>query len=138
MELHQNDCDGLISGFQRNLYYEIVNHFSPEEEKESNVLFSSPYYACRLSLIVGMDINNIKSIFNCSGVVVGILRRSKAESVLMSSLRDIKVIGYPNKYCAISDLKDKRIDAIVLDGHVATYYVKKLSGLKIIDELDKV
>jgi polar amino acid transport system substrate-binding protein len=137
-EFHQNDWDSLISGLQRNLYDVVINGFSPEEGKESNVLFSSPYYACGLSLIVRTNTNNIKSILDCSGVVVGVLRSSKAESVLTNSLKDVKVIGYPNEYCAISDLKDKRIDAILLDGQVATYYVKKLSGLKIIDELDEI
>jgi ABC-type amino acid transport substrate-binding protein len=93
-----------------------INGFSPEEGNESNILFSSPYYACGLSLIVRTNTNNIKPILDCSEVVVGVVRSSKAESILTNSLRDVKVIGYPNEYCAISDLKDKRNDAILLDG----------------------
>ncbi|MDR2778835.1 MAG: ABC transporter substrate-binding protein/permease [Puniceicoccales bacterium] len=137
-EFHQNDWDSLISGLQRGLYDVVINGFSPEEGKESSIIFSDPYYACGLSLIVRADTNKIKSILDCNEAVVGVLRSSKAESTLMSSLKNVKVIGYPNEYCAISDLKDKRVDAILLDGQVAAYYTKKLSGLKIIDEVDEI
>ncbi|MDR1457538.1 MAG: ABC transporter substrate-binding protein/permease [Puniceicoccales bacterium] len=136
-EFHQNDWDSLISGLQRNLYDVVINGFSPEEGKENSAIFSNPYYACGLSLIIRSNTDNIKSILDCSGAIVGVLRSSKAESVLTNSLKDVKIIGYPNEYCAISDLKNKRVDAILLDGQIAAYYTKKLSGLKIIDELDE-
>ncbi|MDR2776608.1 MAG: ABC transporter substrate-binding protein/permease [Puniceicoccales bacterium] len=137
-EFHQNDWDSLISGLQRNLYDVVINGFSPEEGKENSAIFSNPYYACGLSLIIRSNTDSIKSILDCSGAVVGVLRSSKAESILTNSLKDIKVIGYPNEYCAISDLRDKRVDAILLDGQIATYYTKKLSGLKIADEFDEI
>ncbi|MDR1528566.1 MAG: ABC transporter substrate-binding protein/permease [Puniceicoccales bacterium] len=136
-EFHQNDWDSLISGLQRNLYDIVINGFSPEEGKENSAIFSNPYYACGLSLIVRSNTDNIKSILDCSGAIVGVLRSSKAEGILTSSLKNVKVIGYPNEYCAISDLKNKRVDAILLDGQIATYYIRKLSGLKIVDELDE-
>jgi polar amino acid transport system substrate-binding protein len=136
-EFHQNDWDSLISGLQRNLYDVVINGFSSEEGKENSVIFSNPYYACGLSLIVRSNTDNIKSILDCSGAIVGVLRSSKAESILTNSLKNVKVIGYPNEYCAISDLKNKRVDAILLDGQIAAYYTRKLSGLKIIDELDE-
>ncbi|MDR2629192.1 MAG: ABC transporter substrate-binding protein, partial [Puniceicoccales bacterium] len=136
-EFHQNDWDSLISGLQRNLYDVVINGFSPEEGKENSAIFSNPYYACDLSLIVRSNTDNIKSILDCSGAIVGVLRSSKAENILTNSLKDIKVIGYPNEYCAIADLKNKRVDAILLDGQIAAYYTKKLPGLKIIDELDE-
>ncbi|MDR1232679.1 MAG: ABC transporter substrate-binding protein/permease [Puniceicoccales bacterium] len=137
-EFHQNDWDGLISGLQRDLYDVVINGFSPEEGKENSAIFSNPYYACGLSLIVRSNTDTIKSILDCSGAIVGVLRSSKAENILINSLKDVKVIGYPNEYCAISDLKDKRVDAILLDGQNAAYYTRKLSGLKIVDELDEI
>jgi ABC-type amino acid transport substrate-binding protein len=97
----------------------------------------SPYSACSRSLIVRTDISKIKSILDCRGVVVGVLRSSQAETILTNRLQGVKVVGYPNEGCAISDLKDKR-RAIRLDGQIATYSVKKLCDLENIDEFDEI
>ncbi|MDR1595754.1 MAG: ABC transporter substrate-binding protein/permease [Puniceicoccales bacterium] len=132
---YQNDYDVLIPGLQRDLYDVVINGMIPDAVTGDGVLFSEPYYACGLALVVRSDDDKIMSVLDCNGAVVGVLRNAKSEAILVNNLKKIKPTGYPNEYCAISDLKDRRVDAVLLDWQIATYYVGKIGNLKIVDEV---
>ncbi|MDR1401619.1 MAG: ABC transporter substrate-binding protein/permease [Puniceicoccales bacterium] len=134
----QNDWEVLIPGLQRNLYDVVINGIVTSEERSTAVSFSIPYYACPLSLIIRADTEQIKSVLDCNGRSVGILQNSKSEVALTKNLKSVKIVNYPDEYSAIADLKNGRIDAIILDGQIAAYYTKYLPNLKIMDEFEEV
>ncbi|MDR2737982.1 MAG: ABC transporter substrate-binding protein/permease [Puniceicoccales bacterium] len=135
---HQNDWDCLFPGLKRNLYDVIINGIAVDETGLDGVIFSDPYYACKLALIVHAGTSKIKSVLDCNGTVVGVLRNVKTESILVNNLKNVETIGYPNEYCALSDLENGRVDAVLLDGQIASYYVARMKNLKIVDEFEDV
>jgi polar amino acid transport system substrate-binding protein len=130
----QNDFDVLIPGLQRGLYDVVVNGIISNERMKNSVLRSIPYYACGLALVVREDEARIKSVLDCNGATVGILKNAGVGPMLTSNLKSVKVIMYPNEYFALLDLKGGRIDAVVVDWQIAAYYAEQIGNLKIIDE----
>ncbi|MDR1432751.1 MAG: ABC transporter substrate-binding protein/permease [Puniceicoccales bacterium] len=131
----QNDYDVLIPGLQRGLYDVVINGIVTGSGNERNILFSKPYYACGLALVIRSDEEKIQSVLDCNESTVGILRDARSETILTDSLKKVKVVFYPNEYCALSDLNDGRVNAVLLDWQIAAYYVGKIPNLKIIDEI---
>jgi polar amino acid transport system substrate-binding protein len=91
-----------------------------------------------LALVVRENEVRIRSVLDCNGAVVGVLRNVKSEPVLVNNLKTVKTIGYPNEYCALADLENGRIDAVLLDGQIAAYYVARMPHLKIIDKFEDI
>lgn len=133
----QNDWDWLIPGLNRGLYDVIIDGLSSDEAPAGTILFSIPYYTCQLSLVVKDDELNIKSITDCENKRVGTLRSSKASNIL-SKLHNATVAEYPTEYGAFSDLKNDRLDAVLIDYPAALYCGLSLGGLKIVKNFDEI
>ncbi|MDR0679438.1 MAG: ABC transporter substrate-binding protein/permease [Puniceicoccales bacterium] len=134
---YQNDWAWLVPGLDHGLYDAIVEGFFRSEENENAVLFSIPYYTCPLSLIISENDEEIRSIEQCSGKKVGVLCCSRPKWVL-KKYKDIIIFEYPNEYGALADLKNGRVDAVVLDYPAAIYSLMAMDGLKIVNNFDKV
>lgn len=133
----QNDWDWLIPGLTRGLYDVIIDGLSSDEAPSGAILFSIPYYSCQLSLVVRSEENEIKTIADCANRHVGTLRSSKASSIL-NKVPGATTADYPTEYAAFSDLKNDRIDAVLIDYPAALYCGLSLGGLKIVDQMDNI
>lgn len=133
----QNDWDWLIPGLNRGLYDVIIDGLSSDESPSGIIPFSIPYYVCQLSLVIRDDDTGIRSISDCENKRVGTLRSSKASSML-EALPGVSIAEYPTEYAAFSDLKNNRIDAVLIDYPAALYCGLSLGGLKIIENLSKI
>lgn len=133
----QNDWEWLIPGLGRGLYEVIIDGLSNDESRNKSISFSIPYYACSLSLLVRENVNNIHTLDDCCNKRVGTLRNSKAQRVL-KNFSEINVIDYPTEYGAFSDLKNGRIDAVLIDYPAALYCGLALGGLKIVNNFDEI
>ncbi|MDR2435843.1 MAG: ABC transporter substrate-binding protein/permease [Puniceicoccales bacterium] len=133
----QNDWAWLIPGLNQGLYDAIVEGLFRSEENKDAVLFSIPYYVCQLSLAVREDEEVIKSLRECEFKKVGTLCSSRPKIVL-SERKNITILDYPAEHGAFSDLKNKRIDAVLVDYPAAMYSTMALGGVKIIANIDKV
>ncbi|MDR3144311.1 MAG: ABC transporter substrate-binding protein/permease [Puniceicoccales bacterium] len=134
----QNDWEVLIPGLRVGLYDVAINGIVPDDTLSSAVIFSDPYYACSLSLIVREQNDRIQSVLDCNGATVGVLQNAKSEAILVGSIKKINVISYPSEYCVLEDLRNGRVDAALLDGQIAAYYVANSSDLRIVDSVGEV
>ena len=116
----------------------VINGFVPDEVRGQSVLFSKPYYACGSSLIVRENDDTMTSVLDCTNTTVGVLKNSKSHFLLKNTLKSVNTATYPTEYLALLDLLNGRIDSVVIDDQVAGYYVKKMKGLKIIDNFDEM
>lgn len=133
----QNDWAWLIPGLDHGLYDAIVEGLFRSEENKDAVLFSIPYYVCQMSLVVREDDDEVKTIEQCARKKVGILCASWPK-VVLSQRKDMTLLEYPNEYGALSDLKNRRVNAAVIDYPAATYSMMAFDGLKIINNFGKV
>ncbi len=133
----QNDWDWLVPGLNRGLYDVIIDGLSKDESATSAIIFSIPYYTCNLSLVVREEEARIKTISDCKNKRVGTLKNSKASKTL-NNIGHINIANYPTEYAAFSDLKNNRVDAVLIDYPAALYCGLTLGGLKIVNNTDKI
>lgn len=129
----QNQWDGLIPGLYRGDYDIAINGLEITEERRKAVLFSKPYYVTHLSIVIRFDSDSLSDLYDLQAMIVGALKNSQAETVL-SQFENIKVRTYEGEVNAFEDLKNGRIDAVLVDYPIALYYASWNPEMKIAGE----
>lgn len=115
----------------------IWNGYTITEERKGKVLFTKPYLK-NSQVIVTLADSPISAISELAGKVVGLQSLSSAADALNANpIKDeVKTVTeFPDNVLALSDLKNKRLDAVVIDEVVARYYMSKEEGtFKLLDE----
>lgn len=115
----------------------IWNGYTITEERKGKVLFTKPYLK-NSQVIVTLADSPISAISELAGKVVGLQSLSSAADALNENpiKNEIKeVTEFKDNVLALSDLKNKRLDAVVIDEIVARYYMAMEEGtFKLLDE----
>ncbi|GAN54910.1 ABC transporter substrate-binding protein/permease [Tanticharoenia sakaeratensis] len=127
----QNDWDGLIPGLQRGLYGMVLDGIEMTPEHAEAVLFSRPYYVTAERITLRRDEPDYDTLEKLHGHVVGTIKDTLAERMLRHD-PSITLRSYEEETNAYSDLRDGRLDAILLDGPIAQYYGQTQDDLKVV------
>ncbi|MNO62519.1 Cystine-binding periplasmic protein precursor [compost metagenome] len=115
----------------------IWNGYTITEERKGKVLFTKPYLQ-NSQVIVTLADSDIHAVSDLKGKVVGLQSLSSAADALDANpiKSEIKTVSeFADNVLALSDLKTKRLDAVVIDEVVARYYMSKEEGtFKLLDE----
>jgi len=122
-EFLPSDWETLVSALQRKSFDVIVNGLEPTADRQKQILFSKPYYIFQLALTVRSDEQAIHSLEDCKQRVVGTLGNTAASRLLQKE--GIPFKNYAEPLTAYSDLKLKRIDAVIMDVPAEVFYVSK-------------
>lgn len=105
----------------------IWNGYTITPEREEKVLFTEPYLSNKQVVIVKED-SDIKTIADLKGKNIGLQLGSSAQDAVeknteaFESFKEIK--KYETNVEVLTDLKNKGIDAAVMDSVVGYYYIK--------------
>lgn len=105
----------------------IWNGYTVTDERKEKVLFTKPYLA-NAQVIVTLKDSTIEKLDDLKGKNVGLQAQSSASDALKSAqiASDIKqVTEYKDNVLVLSDLKNGRVDAVVIDEVVIDYYMTK-------------
>ncbi|MFN3305632.1 MAG: ABC transporter substrate-binding protein/permease [Candidatus Kapaibacteriota bacterium] len=117
----QNQWDGLIPGLYRGDYDIAINGLEITEDRKKEVFFTKPYYITHEQLVVLKGVENINSLSDVVGKKVGALKNSLAERILKAK-GGIEVVTYEGEVNAFVDMKNGRLDAVLVDAPIAIYY----------------
>lgn len=115
----------------------IWNGYTITDERKEKVLFTEPYLKNSQVVAVMAD-SNIQEISDLAGKKIGLQALSSASNAL--DKHDIKsqvsdISEYSDNVLALSDLKNGRVDAVVIDEVVIKYYMSKEEGTyKLLEE----
>jgi polar amino acid transport system substrate-binding protein len=121
VEFVQNQWDGLIPGLQNKNYDIAINGIEITEDRKRVISFSNPYYLTYEQLVVMKDRNDIHSLSDLVGKTAGALKNSLAERILKAK-GGINVLTYDGEVSALTDMANGRLDAVLVDSPIATYY----------------
>jgi len=127
----QNDWDGLIPGLDRNLYGMVLDGIEMTPEHTQAVLFSRPYYVTGERITVRKDETGLDSLQALRGRTVGTLKDTLAERLLHTD-KTITLRSYEEESDLYSDLRNGRVDAVLLDGPIAQYYGQTSPDFKLV------
>jgi polar amino acid transport system substrate-binding protein len=103
----------------------IWNGYTITDERKKKVLFTKPYLKNSQVIVTRAD-SNINKLDDLSGKVVGLQSQSSAADALNASPIKSKiktVTEYKTNDLALTDLKNGRLDAVVIDEVVINYYM---------------
>ncbi|MBS1052407.1 ABC transporter substrate-binding protein/permease [Gluconobacter kondonii] len=129
----QNDWDGLIPGLSRGLYGMVLDGIEMTPEHKAAVLFSRPYYVTSERIIVRHDQTGLDTMEALKGHTVGTIKDTTAERMLRRQ-GGSNVRSYEEETNAFSDLRNGRLDAILLDAPIALYYGSISPDMKLVGE----
>lgn len=129
----QNQWDGLIPGLKRNDYDIAINGLEITEDRKKEVAFSIPYYITFQQIVVRADAESVRDMDDLENKKVGTLKASLAERMLREH-GGIKVRTYDSEVSSYEDLKNGRLDAVLIDEPVAKYYAGWNPQLKLTGE----
>ncbi|MBI4028625.1 MAG: ABC transporter permease subunit [Verrucomicrobia bacterium] len=129
-EFVQNQWDGLIPGLDRGNYDVAINGIEITPDRAAIVAFSDPYFVTYEQLTVRRDTENIATLKDCVGKVVGTLKATLAERILHEQ-PGIEVRSYDGQVNQFEDLANGRLDAVLIDQPIAIYYGQPNPKLKV-------
>lgn len=105
----------------------IWNGYTITEERKKKVLFTKPYLK-NAQVVVTLKDSPIDSLDDLAGKTVGLQSMSSAADALKADpiANKVKsVTEYADNVLALADLKNRRVDAVVIDEVVIDYYMTK-------------
>ena len=127
----QNNWDNLIPGLQRGLYDMVVNGLEITPEHQAAVDFSVPYYTTFEQLVVRREGRGITGLEDLAGLPVGTLKASQAQRILQS-FGKAAIKTYDVAVDAYTDLRNGRLDAVLMDAPIAIYYAEPNPDLELV------
>lgn len=115
----------------------IWNGYTITDERKEKVLFSKPYLENSQVVVVLAD-SSLSKLDDLAGKEVGLQSLSSAAEALDANpikAEIAKISEFPDNVLALTDLKTKRLDGVVIDEVVARYYMsKEPDSYKLLDE----
>jgi polar amino acid transport system substrate-binding protein len=115
----------------------IWNGYTITDERKEKVLFTKPYLENSQVVVVLAD-SELAKLDDLAGKEIGLQSLSSAADALGASPLKAKLAGvseFPDNVLALTDLKSKRLDGVVIDEVVAKYYMsKEQDTYKLLDE----
>lgn len=114
----------------------IWNGYTITDERKEKVLFTKPYLE-NSQVVITLAESPITTLAELEGKEIGLQALSSAADALAASPLHEKVntSEFKDNVLALTDLKTKRLDGVVIDEVVARYYMSKDEGtFKLLDE----
>lgn len=105
----------------------IWNGYTVTDERKEKVLFTKPYLA-NAQVIVTLKDSDIEKLDQLKGKTVGLQAQSSASDALNAAPIASELKGtteFKDNVLALTDLKNGRVDAVVIDEVVIDYYMTK-------------
>ena len=129
------EWQGLLGGLKKGDYDILITCMSKSETREENVNFSDVYYQLPDVIVVRKDETAIKTQADLKGKTVGVQLGSASEQLadqMQDLLKEIKRYNYNPE--AFTDLKFKRIDAVLVGYAYAVNQIKTDPAYKVVGE----
>jgi len=134
VEIKDAEWQALLGGLTKGDYDVLITCMSKKEAAAENVNMSDVYYNLNDIVVVREDEKNINSPDDLKGKVIGVQLGSGSEQIAdkIQGLKEIKRYNYNPE--AFIDLKNKRIDAVIVGYAYAVNQLKEQKGFRILEK----
>lgn len=126
------EWQGLLGGLKKGDYDVLITCMSKSETRGQNVNFSDVYYELGDVIVVKKDNNTINSEADLQNKVIGVQLGSGSEQLVdkLKGLKEVKKYNYNPE--AFLDLKNGRIDAVIVGYAYAVNQIKQDNSYKVV------
>lgn len=132
LEINDMDFDGLLVALQAKKVDMVFAGMTPTEERKQNAEFSDIYYTAKHGIVVRKgEEANIKSIDDLKGKKIGVQKGSIQEKLAVEKLPDSEKKALGKVTDLVLDLKNNKVDAILIEMPVAQFNCEKNSDIAL-------
>jgi len=132
-QMVQNQWDQLIPALERGNFDIILNGLELTADNQQHIAMSLPYFVYTQQIVVRQSTSGLSRVEDLKGKAVGVLSGSVAQG-LLEKLGRVDVRVYPGNVESLRDLEARRVEAVVMDWPVATYYAAPDPAVKFAGE----
>ena len=132
LEIKDMKFDGLLAALQSGNVDIVLAGMTPNEDRKKNVDFTKIYYTSLQGIVVrAEDKDKYNTLDALAGKKIGVQKGSIQEGLAKEQIKnaDIKALGKVTDL--MLELKNKKVDALVVEKPVAEAYVSKNPDLSI-------
>jgi ABC-type amino acid transport substrate-binding protein len=127
------EFDALITALQSGKIDFIAAGFTIEPDREKQVLFTDTYFKAVQVVMVQEGNEDIKAVADLEGKKIGVQNGTTGDFVA-SDIPGAEVVRYNSGIDAALDLKNGKIDAVIIDNLPAQMLMESNPGLAVLDE----
>ncbi|MGX7111802.1 transporter substrate-binding domain-containing protein [Gemella cuniculi] len=133
VEIQEMAFDSLIAALNANKVDMVISGINPTEERRKAVDFSDVYYTSKGIFVVNKDSEEIKSAVDLKGKKIGVQKGSTYETYAKEQLKvdDKDLQSLTDVPSLLQDLKNKKIDVVLIPDDVAKIAINKSNDIKI-------
>lgn len=132
LQIKDMKFDGLLAALEAEKIDFVIAGMTPTEERKKNVDFSKVYYQAVQSLVVkSEDINTYKTMNDFKGKKIGVQKGSTQEALAKEQLKDSQIKSLGKVTDLILELKNGKVDALVIELPVASAYANKNDDISV-------
>lgn len=125
--------DSLINALKSGKVDFVAAGMTVTPDRQKNVDFSDEYYRASQKIIIRKDNTEIKGKDDLVGKKIGVQEGTTGDTEA-SKIKDVQMSRFKKTVDAVMDLKNGKIDAVVLDSNPAQVFVSKNDDLVILDK----
>ncbi|GIM28771.1 amino acid ABC transporter [Clostridium polyendosporum] len=134
LEISDMKFDGLLAALKTGKVDMIISGMNPTEERKKSVDFSKVYYNANQFVVVrAEDKDKVKSLVDLNGKKIGVQKATVQESLAKDQIKDAQLKSLGKIPDIVLELRNKKVDAAVIEGPVAKFYTDKNKDLVITD-----
>lgn len=132
LEIQDMGFKGLLQALNSNKVDFVIAGMTPDEERKKSVDFTNIYYYAKQGVMVrAEDKDKIKTIADLKGKKVGAQMSSVQEGIVKDQMKEATLISLTKIPDLVLELKNKKVDAIVVELPVANGYAKNNNDIVI-------
>jgi len=132
LEIDNMDFDALIMALESGRIDFIAAAMTATDERRKTVDFTDTYYKAVQYIIVRADNTDIRSVNDLNGRIIGVQQGTTGDFIVSDDLFPDEVMRYRRGIDAVLELKNDKIDAIVIDSMPAEVFVNANPDLKLV------
>jgi len=130
LEIVDMGFEGLLPALNSNKVDIVIAGMNPDEKRKKAVDFSKIYYEAKQGVLVrAEDKDKIKSIADLNGKKVGVQLGTTQEDIAKKQMKDSQLVSLGKIPDLVMELKNKKIEALVVELPVANGYIKNNNDL---------
>ena len=129
VEFKNTAWDGIFAGLEGGAYDAIISSVTINDERKQKYDFSEPYFNADQGIVVLIEDGTIKTEADLKGKTVG-AQIGTTGAIYLGKLPGVTLKQYDTPDLAMLDLKNKNIDAVVVDTPVAANYALQAEQFK--------
>ncbi|WP_159883696.1 transporter substrate-binding domain-containing protein [Paenibacillus puerhi] len=134
LEMKDMKFDGLLAALEAGAIDFVISGMTPTEERAKSVDFTKVYYTAVQSVAVRADDKNkYKTIDDLKGKKVGAQKGAIQEMIVKEQLPQSEVKAISKISDLMLELKNKKIEALIVEKPVAASYLSKNKDLVLAD-----